>query len=398
MATLSDFKDYIDRSKGKVLALKAWLVLKGKDREISLADALQCVSDTAHGKVSEMDDIITHLTNKKKTYGRGHVYVNEPSGRGMDIVKDENGRWTISNYQPEAPLTAKGQKVTRNSKIFKANGQINRNHQRIEDRMVNIGAELRRLYPRASKELLEIMIDSVQKYSTQKKISADSVIKQLEKNKLQFNCRTFVLQIKENKMRRKTIIITESMAEEIAKETEMTEYNFNNNLRHFLRDLLADPINAKLPEGLAQRGYSKSRFIEILKNNKILHKQERISDTDEVGVPKTATMMVKYRVPRADLDRKIRKLYIKIFEKNVPEPKKIEEEGEGGGATCADASGQFTAPCFGVQRRQVAPHITDESTTTATVGDYAYTVPAFGDKETLSRHNGVGGSVSVNRK
>lgn len=397
MATLNDFKDYINRSKGKVLALKAWLVLKGKDREITLADALQCVSDAAHGKVSEMDDIIAHLTNKKKTYGRGHVYVNEPSGCGIDIVKDKNGKWTISNYQSEAPLTAKGQKVTRNSNIFKANGQTNRNYQQVEDRMLNIGAELCRLYPRASKELLEVMIDSVRKYSTQKRISADSVIRQLENNKLQFNRATFALQLKENKMRKKTIIITESMAEEIGKETEMTEYKFNNNLRHFLRDLLADPINAKLPEGLTQRGYSKSRFIEILKNNKILYKQERISDTDEMGAPKTVTMMVKYRIPRADLDRKIQKLYIKIFEKNVPEAKKIEEDGEGG-ATCADASGQFTAPCFGVQRRQMAPHITDEATTTATVGDYTYTAPAFGDKETLARHNGVGGSVSVNRK
>ena len=86
-----------------------------------------------------------------------------------------------------------------------------------------------------------------------------------------------------------------------------------------------------------------------------------------------------------------------MFEKNVPEVEKIEEEGEGGGATCADASGQFSAPCFPVQRRKM-PIATDESTTTTTVGDYEYTAPAFGDDETLARHNGVGGSVSINRK
>jgi hypothetical protein len=38
----------------------------------------------------------------------------------------------------------------------------------------------------------------------------------------------------------------------------------------------------------------------------------------------------------------------------------------------------------------------DESTDTQSVRDYQYTVPFPGDKETLARKNGKGGSVSIN--
>ena len=38
----------------------------------------------------------------------------------------------------------------------------------------------------------------------------------------------------------------------------------------------------------------------------------------------------------------------------------------------------------------------EEDTTTSTVGNYQYDVPFAGDKETLSRNNGVNGSTSIN--
>jgi hypothetical protein len=89
-----------------------------------------------------------------------------------------------------------------------------------------------------------------------------------------------------------------------------------------------------------------------------------------------------------------------MFEKNLPQRKKsfnaeLNEEGEGGacgGATSAASSGQFVD----VQRRKMPVEI-DETTATTNVGDYEYDVSAFGDKETLARKNGVGGSVSINK-
>ena len=161
MATLDDFKEYISRSKGKVLALRSWLILKGRDKTITLSDALQCIKDAAKGNMTEMDNIIAHLTNKKKTYGRGQVYNDSPTVNSMDLKRDENGTLTVVNYHPQAPLTAKGMKVQRNSNIFKADDQINRNYQRVADRMSNIGAEVRQRYPDASKDEIESMIDSI---------------------------------------------------------------------------------------------------------------------------------------------------------------------------------------------------------------------------------------------
>ena len=40
--------------------------------------------------------------------------------------------------------------------------------------------------------------------------------------------------------------------------------------------------------------------------------------------------------------------------------KRLNEDGEGGGATSADASGQFTAPCFGGPIKKKTMYITQE--------------------------------------
>jgi hypothetical protein len=114
--------------------------------------------------------------------------------------------------------------------------------------------------------------------------------------------------------------------------------------------------------------------------------------------------MVKFRCPKKNFDRKIQKLYIRFFEKNLPQRQihlrneEINEDGEGGaigGATSAASSGQFIQPFGGVQRRKMPTEI-EETTTTMNTGNYQYTVPFGGDKETLARKNGDGGSVSIN--
>ena len=74
------------------------------------------------------------------------------------------------------------------------------------------------------------------------------------------------------------------------------------------------------------------------------------------------------------------------------------EDGEGAfgcGATGADNSGAFEQPVFGIQRRKISSSI--DETDTNSVGNYEYDVPMIGDKETLARKNGIGGSVSMNR-
>lgn len=198
----------------------------------------------------------------------------------------------------------------------------------------------------------------------------------------------------------KVFVVDDATVRLLKEEVGMTEYKFNSNVRMFLRELLEDPVNAQPSDSLRLNGLGRGKLIQKLLSNGIIERSERINDKDGDGNPKKATMRVKFRIPKKDFDRKMRNLYIKEFERNVPpRKKKIQEDGEGGamgGATSAASSGAFEQPLFPVQRRIFGK--TDESTTTTSVGDYEYDAPVLGDKESNARHNGFGGSVSVNFK
>lgn len=221
-----------------------------------------------------------------------------------------------------------------------------------------------------------------------------------------------------------TIIMTEDMANQIKDAKEMTEYKFISNTKAFLSRLMDDPVHADVPESLALNGYDRRRMIAILRKNNIIERHEKISDKDDEGNPKKATMLVSYKVPKNNLDRKLKKLYIKLFEVNVP-PKEINEDGEGGamgGATnCASSAGSYVGKMNGPINRRIfkiteeqfaalkeqkllTDSQIDEASTCASVMQGGglnpeagqYTVPFIGDKKTLSRGDGVGGSTSIN--
>lgn len=272
-----------------------------------------------------------------------------------------------------------------------------------------------------------------------------------------------------------TIIITEDIANQIRDAKEMTEYKFISNIKAFLTRLMDDPVHADIPESLALNGYDRRRMIAILRKNNIIERHEKISDKDEEGNPKKATMLVSYKVPKNNLDRKLKKLYIKLFEVNVP-PKDMNEnfeddlrmmkaspltmgviappegkhpspevwlanrgaesynakikdgtlteDGEGGaiaGATSCASSGAYVGKMNGPISRKIfkiteeqfaalkeqkllTDSQIDEASTCASVMQGGgsnpeagqYTVPFVGDKETLRRGDGVGGSTSVN--
>lgn len=395
---------YFEKSKEKCLSLRNWLQRMCKD-DISLVDALDCIYDAADGKVTVMDDIITKLTDKKKLFGRTQYNTTERSStNGMDLRRDVDGKIKLINYSSDIPTTLKGQHVAVNPAIVrKSDGQVNRRYINTERRLNDIGAWVRYQFPNAHVVHIAQLINSITKYAADHKISAERVCMLLDRGKLAFDSDDKVVQVRNESFNKsnRTVIITEEAAKMLAEESKMTEGRFNANMRFFIHSLLVDPVNAKVPVEFTQRGYTKSRLTQILLNNNLLIKIDRLSDTDENGEPKKATMMVKYKTPMEGFARKLKKLYIKMFERNVPQPmkakEKISEDGEGCsmGATTADSSGQFISPAFPVQRRQIK---TQEATTTTTVGDYQYTVPFPGDDETLARHDGVGGSVSINHK
>ena len=171
---------------------------------------------------------------------------------------------------------------------------------------------------------------------------------------------------------RKIIVITESAANMLKEETQMTEYKFNSAIKKFLHDLLVDPVNAQPPMIFKIYDFNRGKLIKYLIDNGLLIKTQKIRDTDENGEPTTAMMKIKFSVPKKDFERKLKKLYIKLFEKNVPEIHREENIDE------------TTACCGG----------TDAMGGNGAAGG-AYTAPLFGDKDVISRGDGEGGSNSI---
>ena len=471
----SKIKEYITKSRKKCYALGNWKNLKMKP--FSMMDMLVCICKAANGSLKEMDNIIDHLTAKRKVYGRTQVYDDNHIGN-IDIVKNQEGELELVGYNTDAPLPLKGQHQTHSHKVFrKSDDQVSKTYQNAEEKLYDLGQKVRELFPGTDNHFITFAMQAIRKYASDRKIHTDKVVSGLQKGKYRLDtdmwrvvpnlrneskednkeeyitdkkgniketedgkkvpkycpkcgskmtlkiegepvyiCKnghyfgTMKFPTNENRERR-IIILNESdvqrlqkISEGYDKEMEMTEQKFHSNIRNFISQLLQDPVNAQPSNIFRENGLSRSVLLKYLLQSGILVRNERISDRDENGEPKTATMMVKFRCPKKNFDRKIQKLYMRLFEKNLPQRQihlrneEINEEGEGGaigGATSAASSGQFIQPFGSVQRRKMPTEI-EETTTTMNTGNYQYTVPFGGDKETLARKNGDGGSVSIN--
>lgn len=400
---IDKLNEFYKKYKSECLALRQWIILK--DKNFSLVDALECIYKFADGKPLKMLSCIKQLTSKVKKYGRA----NTPQGADVttnkvDITKNENGELEFFGFNSDFEEAPKGQHREKdNERIFKKDGKVNKTYKNIEDKLYDLGEKVRELFPNYDNMLITQAIQSIRKYASEHKINPNKVVSYLKDGKLTFNEKTYII---ENIDNRKVIVITEEMANRLNDEFIMTEYKFYNTIKKFLHDLLADPVNAEVPYILQHYGYNRYKLINLLKVNKLLLKDEKILDKDENGEPKTATMKIKYKVPKKNFDRKLRNLYIKMFEKNVPNNEHfISEDGccgvMAGGSTNAESSGQFSEPVFPMQRKTMYANDKnkeiEEDTTTTSVGNYQYDVPFVGDKETLSRNNGIGGSTSVNR-
>ena len=393
---MANLKKYAANNKSSVFALSNWLTLKMKN--FSLTEALACVYLFAGGHEDEMTKIIKQLTEKRKVNGRTQVY-NADNVDVIDIIRGTNGKLQLKGYNPDKEPMAKGQHLPRNQKIFrKSDDQVNKTYQNSERKMMDFGQKVREMFPGESNMYITHAMQAIKRYANEKKISTDMVLNSIEKGRLKlkdekYNSFEVVSAFNESR----TIIISESVFNEINREYEMTEYKFYNNIKKFLADLLADPVNAKPTDILLKNKLTRSKLLKYLIGLGILERDNKLSDKDENGMPKNVTMLTKFKVPKKNLDRKLKKMWIRLFERNIPERKhntELNEEGEG--ATTADASGEFVQPLFSVQRRKMPVEV-EEATTTSTAGNYEYDVPFAGDEETLARKNGIGGSVSVNK-
>lgn len=407
----SKIKEYITKSRNKCYALGNWKNLQMKP--YSMRDILACICKAANGSLKEMDNIIDHLTAKRKVFGRTQVYADKHVG-DIDIVKNQDGELELVGYKPDAPLPLKGQHQSHSHKVFRKNDdQVSKTYQNAEERLYDLGQKVRELFPDGDNHFITFAMQAIRKYASERKIHTDKVVKGLEKGRYRIDTDIWrvVPNLKTESKEKRTIIINESdfqrlqkISEDYDREMEMTEQKFHSNIRNFISQLLQDPVNAQPSTLLRTNGLNRSILLKYLLKGGIIIRDERISDKDENGEPKTATMMVKFRCPKKNFDRKIQKLYMRFFEKNLPQRQihlrheEINEDGEGGaigGATSAASSGQFIQPFGDVQRRKMPTEI-EETTTTMNTGNYQYTVPFGGDKETLARKNGEGGSVSIN--
>lgn len=171
----------------------------------------------------------------------------------------------------------------------------------------------------------------------------------------------------------------------MSKELETTYYRFQSEVRAFLSKLLKNPVDAQPSKYLKDRDFTRTKLINELLKRDVLERHEKILDrtnSDE----KDAKYVVKFKVHRKDFEKRIHRLYIKYFEKNVNESvfeneeemkKKIlngpdgdvyrkrggiNEEGEGAAAG-GDGSGGATS--------------TSSVASETTRGDLGYDVPVF---------------------
>lgn len=357
---------FVGEHNGTWKSLVNWVNIKMKT--FSPVEALSCVYEFTNGNHSEMENVLRQLTAKRKVQGRSQVY-NDNKVPEVDIVRDENGNLTVIGYNPDKEEPAKGMKVQRNPKIFKKgdDNQMNKNYQRVADNMENIGAVIRELNPTAPKSVIELMIDAVRRFAAAKKIGYGSVIAKLKLGKLQFDNNW---NITENRTRgNRVIVIDESVLDEIKSDYEMTEFRFNSNVKKFLHDLLVDPINADTSDLMKAHNLDRNTLIKHLRDCGMVRSNQHINDKDENGNPKSATMKVRYAVPKKNFNRNLKRLYIRLFEQNLP----INEEDGGamGGATSADSSGQFSQPLFSKPVKQKPyTEVMDEASTTQTGGDF----------------------------
>lgn len=108
---------------------------------------------------------------------------------------------------------------------------------------------------------------------------------------------------------------------------EVTFYRFMSEMKGFLGRLLKDPIVAQPSNYLKALGFSKTRIINLLLKKDILERNEKILTPDKTGEDKVK-YAVTYKVRRQDFERKMKRIYSRYFEKNLPEKQPVNESVE----------------------------------------------------------------------
>lgn len=163
----------------------------------------------------------------------------------------------------------------------------------------------------------------------------------------------------------------------MGKHEEMTRYAFISHMEDYMKKLLTEPLKADTDDFLKSHGIEGPIALQMLlkrsnpddESSAIIIRSEKIKDNgvDDNGKKKPESFTVKYKLPRKDYTKKMRNLYISLFENNIIDKCPITEDGEGGcmdgcaGATsCGASSGQFVQPLFGKPIKRKTLYLTEE--------------------------------------
>lgn len=391
--TLQKYASLSQANKKKCFALGGWCNRQGNI--FPMQEVFDCLYDAAGGNANKLTELIEQLTAKSKVFGRSSVVFGSNEAK-MAITRGEDGRLKIAGYNPSFRPTEKGQHGTHEPQVVRKDGQMRKNVIKSREKLYDLGKAVREIYQGQSNELITVAMAAIKGFARAHKISEMMVVERLKKGVYELNTENGL----ENARivpKKKTVKLNESQLNELSDATKLTEYKFYNNVQRFLSDLLKDPVGAKVPFLLQANNIARNQLLYHLKSNGIINRYQKISDKDSRGNPKTARMIIKYSVPKKDFAKKMKRLFIDLVAKNVPEKieKMIDECdcGNAMGATAGNEStGQFSKPLFGVQRRKMPVEI-DETTTASTVtpnGDTSMgiTVPFGADKETADRTPG----------
>ena len=438
--TLQKYASLSQANKKRCFALGGWCNRQGNI--FPMQEVFDCLYDAAGGNTNKLTELIEQLTAKGKVFGRSSVVFGSDEAK-MTIIRGEDGRLKIVGYNPSFSPSEKGQHRTHEPQVMRKDGQMRKDVIKSREKLYDLGEIVREIYQGQSNELITVAMAAIKGFARAHKISEMTVVERLKTGVYELNTENGL----ENARivpKKKTIKLNESQLNELSDVTKLTEYKFYNNVQRFLSDLLKDPVGAKVPFLLQANNIARNQLLYHLKSNGIINRYQKISDKDSQGNPKTARMIIKYSVPKKDFAKKMKRLFIDLVAKNVPEKinkvisedfyrysplkdqldlmkgsplvmgvngyseygqmaelinddlgKDIDECDCGGamGATAGnDSMGQFSQPLFGVQRRKMPAEI-DETTTASTVtpnGDTSMgiAVPFGADKETADRTPG----------
>ena len=102
--------------------------------------------------------------------------------------------------------------------------------------------------------------------------------------------------------------------------TKMSFFMFFNEIKKFIAGLLADPIGTKPSEVLISYGLHNGKLRKMLRDANVIQMKENIDEpySEETGEMESRYFL-SYKVPKKDFKKKLRRLYQKLFERDITE-------------------------------------------------------------------------------